>query len=361
MTLAARQSRSLVLIVVSAISAADPPRAFELADVHVSEPNSAWAVSAMRDPALDAREGELRGGRYQIHSATLVDLISTAFKIDPSRLIGGPSWLDTARFDVIANVPAGTTAASLPGMLQALLTDRFHLRTHPDARPFPEFVLTAGPRQLLKTNDGGGDPGCKRTSTSGDAVITCGNISMTQFAQSLSQMADDYFGGNPLIDHTQLSDSFDFSLRWTPRRNFFTAGSGGLPLATAIEKQMGLNVAVREVPEQALIVDHADLIPTPNPPEIPQLLPEVPLAFEVATIKPTPPDVTQRKVRFEPGGRIDLQGLTLRFLIKYAWDLGDLDAIDNDDLLIGAPRFSESVRYDVVARAPSTGPQTRTL
>jgi uncharacterized protein (TIGR03435 family) len=346
----------LSAIACAAVVAADPPRSFELADVHPSDPNSAWAVSAMRDPTLEARRGQLRGGQYQNHSVTLIDLISTARKIDPAKLIGGPAWLDTARFDVIAKVPPEATAASIPEMLQALLTDRFHLITHPDSRPFPEFILRAGPHLLLKTNEGGGDPGCKPASTSGDLAITCRNISMTQFAQTLPQLAGDYFWDNPVIDQTQLSGSFDFTLRWTPRRNLIRAGSDGVPLADAIEKQLGLNLALRDVPEPVLIVDHADQIPTPNAPAVAQQLPPVPLAFEAATIKPTPPEVTQRNVRFEPGGRIDVQDLTLKSLIKYAWALDDLDAIDNDELLSGAPKFSESVRYNVVARAPATGP-----
>jgi uncharacterized protein (TIGR03435 family) len=345
-----------LFLVASSASVAEPQRSFELADVHPSDPNSAWAVSAMRDPALDARHGELRGSRYQIHSATLVDLISTAWRIDPARLVGGPAWLDTARFDVIAKVPAEATIASIPEMLQALLAERFHLRTHHGTAPFPEFVLTAGTHPLLKTNEGGGDSGCKRASPSGDPSITCRNISMTQFAQTLPQLAGDYFGGNPLIDQTQLSGTFDFALRWTPRRNFVPAGSGGVPLADVIKKQLGLDLALRDVAEPALIVDQADQVPTPNAPAVAQLLLPVPLAFEVATIKLTPPEVTQRSVRFESGGRIRIQGLTLKSLIKYAWDFEDLDAIDNDDLLSGAPKSSESARYDVVAIAPATGP-----
>lgn len=347
---------ALVLTGHSAMIAGDPPRTFELADIHASDPNSAWAASAMRDPALEARRGQLRGGRYQIYSATLVDLISTASKIDPARLIGGPAWLDTARFDVIAKVPPGAGPTSIPDMLQALLADRFRLTTHPDVRAFPEFVLTAGPRHLLKANESGGDPGCKRASATGDPSITCRNITMTQFVETLPQLAIGYFGGNRLIDQTKLEGSFDFSLHWTPRRSFLTAGSGGLPLAVAIERQLGLKLALRDVPEPVLIVDHADEVPTPNAPEVAQLLPNAPFVFEVAVIKPTPPGVTQREVRFEPGGRIDIQGLTLKSLIKYAWDFEDLDAIDNDDLLSGAPGFSESARYDVAARAPATGP-----
>ncbi|HVW09219.1 MAG TPA: TIGR03435 family protein, partial [Bryobacteraceae bacterium] len=148
---AAQFARAIALpfIASSLLAAADPPRAFELADVHSSDPNSAWAISAIRDPQLETRHGDLRGGRYQIYSATLVDLISAAWKIDPAKLLGGPGWLDTARFDVIAKVPADTTPASIPAMLQALLTERFHLQMHPETHPFPEFVLTAGPRRLM--------------------------------------------------------------------------------------------------------------------------------------------------------------------------------------------------------------------
>ncbi len=350
---------TLSTIACAAVVAADPPRSFELADVHPSDPNSVWTVSAMRDPTLEARRGQLRGGQYQIYSATLVDLISTAWEIDPSHLIGGPPWLDTARFDVIAKVPADTAATSIPGMLQALLADRFHLRMHPDMHPFPEFVLTAGPRHLLKTSEGVGEPGCKPVSTAGDRTITCRNISLTQFAQALPQLAGDSLGGNLLLDQTQLSGSFDFSLRWTPHRNFVAGGRGGVPLPEAIEKQLGLSLALHNVPEPVLMVDHADQAPAPNSPAVEVQLPKKPFAFEVATIKVTPPEVTEKKVRFYPGGRFEIQGMTLRFLIKYAWDFADTDVIDNDELLSSAPKFSESARYDIEARAPVTGPTDR--
>jgi uncharacterized protein (TIGR03435 family) len=337
-----------------ACSAAGAPRAFELADVHQADPASSWALAAMREPTLSARSGQIRGGRYEIRSATLVDLISVAFSIDPIKLIGGPAWLDTARFDVIAKVPAGATAADLPVMLQALLTERFHLATHPDMRPFPEAVLSAGPRPLLKTTEGGADSGCKRTTPAPETGLTCRNVTMEQFVQTLPQMAGDYFQGNRLLDQTQLRGAFDFALHWAPRRKFVADATGGVSLASAIEKQLGLILAVRDVREAALVIDKVDETPTPNAPEVAQLLPPEPLVFEVAVIKPSPPG-TEKNVRIDYGSRVEIQGVTLKSLIKLAWDIEDLDAIDNDELLIGAPAFSESVRYDVSARPPATG------
>src|SRR5512132_2469655 len=77
----------------------ETPLAFEAADVHVS-PKS-------RNPSMAA--GGLRGTRYLVRQGTMVDLISLAYDIDNDRILAGPSWLDTDRFDVSARAPSGST------------------------------------------------------------------------------------------------------------------------------------------------------------------------------------------------------------------------------------------------------------
>src|ERR1041384_2918759 len=72
---------------------------FEAADVHVS--------AKSRNPSMAA--GGLRGTRYLVRQATMVDLISLAYDIDNDRILAGPSWLDTDRFDVSARAPARST------------------------------------------------------------------------------------------------------------------------------------------------------------------------------------------------------------------------------------------------------------
>ena len=52
--------------------------AFEIADVHLSTP--------VRNPYL--RNFGLRGGRYEIRYATMVDLIKTAWGIDGEKVLG---------------------------------------------------------------------------------------------------------------------------------------------------------------------------------------------------------------------------------------------------------------------------------
>jgi uncharacterized protein (TIGR03435 family) len=75
---------------------------------------------------------------------------------------------------------------------------------------------------------------------------------------------------------------------------------------------------------------------------IPQLaatsaLPE----FEVASIKPSPPD-SKLGVDFAAGGKLYITNATLRFLIKIAYDIGD-------DQLAGGPAWVGSKRFDLAA------------
>ena len=101
---------------------AAPPdaAAFEIADVHVAPPR--------RFPFMDG--GALRGDRYIVHQATMVDLIAAAYGLDPSNVQGGPIWLETDRFDIIAKAPPTTSKDTIKLMLQSLLADRFKLVVH---------------------------------------------------------------------------------------------------------------------------------------------------------------------------------------------------------------------------------------
>ena len=52
----------------------------------------------------------LRGARYEVKDASLVDLITTAWGIPRDRLQGGPAWLDLDRFDIVAKAPGRRSA-----------------------------------------------------------------------------------------------------------------------------------------------------------------------------------------------------------------------------------------------------------
>ena len=96
----------------------------------------------------------VRAGRYEIRTATMLDLVSTAYGMDPERVYGGPNWLEMDRFEVIGKIPAGTKPDGPKLMLQALLAERFHLKFHEDTKALPAFAMTAEKNALLKEADG---------------------------------------------------------------------------------------------------------------------------------------------------------------------------------------------------------------
>jgi uncharacterized protein (TIGR03435 family) len=50
------------------------------------------------------------------------------------QIVGGPSWMDTDWFDVLANMAPGTTSTDMQAMVRSLLADRFKLRVHREMR-----------------------------------------------------------------------------------------------------------------------------------------------------------------------------------------------------------------------------------
>ena len=205
-----------LLVLASGLAFGQPPQTpvvFEAADVHVSAPSS--------NPVI--RLTALRGGLYEIHNATMVDLLCLAYDIEadkvgprPSgvtegrgdRILGGPIWLDVDRFDIIARSPASSPPETVRLMLRALLAERFGLAARHDKAPFPAYALTAGPNHKLKKAEGSGGDGCRldppdALSRGSDITFLCRNATMASFAERLFRAFNTNFD-NPVVDVTGL-------------------------------------------------------------------------------------------------------------------------------------------------------------
>jgi len=102
------------------------------------------------------------------------------------------------------------------------------------------------------------------------------------------------------------------------------------------------------------VVDSVNPKPTENAPGVTTNLPALPPPeFEVATIKPSKPGTTNQRGNLQHG-RVDVENFPLKTLIMIAWD------INADELLAGAPKFLESSRFDITAKAPPPAPGTET-
>jgi bla regulator protein blaR1 len=263
------------------------------------------------------------GGRFTATGITLRMLIAMAYgtpqPLSNSRIIGGPGWLGSDRFDIVAKTDSPVTPGpngSLPLMLRALLADRLKLAAHNESREMPIYALVKarrdgklGPQLQPSAVDcaaiaaargrggappapadpggpastgrgpgaGGRGPGFDAAGRPicgtmvGPANITGGGQDMSQLATILSGRVD-----RPVVDRTGLTGRFDITLTWTPDqlRDFKPSAdlpSGTLPLVngvpfdpngpsifTAVQEQLGLKLESTKGPVDVVVIDRAE-------------------------------------------------------------------------------------------------------
>ncbi|HUK34287.1 MAG TPA: TIGR03435 family protein, partial [Vicinamibacterales bacterium] len=110
------------------------PPTFEVASV---KPNTSGDFRRQMGPAP--------GGRFTATNVPLRDLAAYAFGVSQDsvsfRIIGGPSWIGTDHFDVVASVNGTWTPDQMRAMMRALLADRFKLSAHSETRELPIYAL----------------------------------------------------------------------------------------------------------------------------------------------------------------------------------------------------------------------------
>jgi uncharacterized protein (TIGR03435 family) len=357
-----RASASMILLVVfsspvvaqsndtSHNTSNDKPPTFEAADIHAS--------AYRRMPHMNGNF--LRDDRFVLHQATMLDLIATAYGVDPSTVQGGPIWLESDRFDVIAKAPATTPPATVKQMLRTLLADRFKLVLHTGSQPLPAFVLTTGKGPpKLKPAEASGDSDCKFQESPHDPApntlpliaFSCHHTNMEEFARQLHNWAG-YDLTDPVVDSTGLKGSWDFDIKWNPPMRL-NNGPTGISIFDAVDKQLGLKLERQTAPRPVLIVDSVDEKPTPNAPDLEKILPPpAPPQFDVAVITPSKPD---ERMRFTiNGGQMDMGNTTLKRLIAFAWDFSP----SNDEAMVGAPKWLDTDRFDILAKVVSDTPES---
>ena len=326
---------STVLLAGAAFAQDTPPPAkFDLADVHASKP-----TETDFNVFVNGNSVELRG-------ATMLDLITAAYRVEGNQVIGGPAWLNTDRFDISAKAPPASSEDQINSMLQALLADRFKLAIRKEVQSLPAYILTVGKRGLkLKESSGEGESTCDRKNEGGMNIAACRHTTMAELAERLRFYASGYLD-HPLVDKTGLAPAYDFTLIWSGRGQLKKPSGddpgSGISVFDAVDKQLGLKIDAQPQPTAVILVDSVNQKPTDNPPGTTKALPPPPTEFEVASVRVS--KLTQNGTeRVLQSGRVDLQGITLKELITVAYDI-------EDERLVGAPKWMETDRFDVAAK-----------
>ena len=313
------------------------------------ESTPTFDVAAIHSSPKGIRESDLylHANRMELHGITMLHLITTAYEVPENRVFGGPNWLDTDRFDVIAKSERPVTVRTFQTPLQALLADRFQLKVRREDKPEAIYVLTASKRVLLKPSAGEGDPQCKRTNEDGYLTMTCEHITMAYLADRLPGAAPNYFD-HPVVDQTGLKGSYDVKLKWTGRGQI-GAGDADHPsisLLNYFEKELGIVVTPQTRPSGGLVIESVNETPSPDPPGTAEKLPPPVTEFEVAEVRPSKPGTTEASYNMK-NGRLEAIGVNMKDLVSFAYNLDDY-------MLPGAEKWMDTDRFDIIAKADPT-------
>lgn len=213
----------------------------------------------------------LPGGGLRIVNGTLKAILETAYSIREFQIIGGPGWMSSERYDIVARSadrPHIGTAEEIQGVrlrLQELLSQRFQLEVHRETRDLPEYALEVaknGPKRITQDD-------ISREARTG-IERSCGrmigtNTTMENLSLYLARELD-----LPVLDRTGLTGKYSFQLEWTPQagpcsalpddtNSSTAAGPSNAPsIFTALQEKLGLQLESVKGPVDSLVIDHAE-------------------------------------------------------------------------------------------------------
>jgi uncharacterized protein (TIGR03435 family) len=110
----------------------------------------AFEVAAIKPTAPDWSGGRFirmqSAHQFVARNHALKTLIAAAYNVSPKAISGGPSWIDSDHYDILAKAP-GEVRPNLEeqmSMLRKLLADRFKLTFHREQKDMPIYALTVG-------------------------------------------------------------------------------------------------------------------------------------------------------------------------------------------------------------------------
>ncbi len=276
--------RAVRQVQAPADTAQQPPLAFDTASV---KPNKSGAEE--RFIRMDPRGSSLTVTNLQLRA-----LITFAYQIQSFQLEGGPDWIRTDRFDILARpereMPATNGQDPLRMMLRTLLADRFKLVMHKETKELPIFELVVarpdgklGPQLRPAAVDCAARAAAARAGTPPPAPTgppgpgSCGttmNPTRVRGGGATMAMLANLLEGPAqrlVVDRTGLTGTWDLEVNYTPDKSQIPPGVelpssvdlNGPSLFTAIEEQLGLKLRPARGPVEVLVIDSVQQ-PTPN-------------------------------------------------------------------------------------------------
>lgn len=231
--------------------------------------------------------GKLGGSTVTFTNQSIKNIILNAYQIRPFQLLGGPSWINSDRFDIEGKVAGNPSMDQRRLMAQRLLKDRFRLALHRETREFPIFELAVAKNGLklqplkegsclaVDPNNPALAPGKTHMDYCGyggigRGMLEASSTTMTELATSLSWLLD-----RTVVDRSGITGTFRIHLTFmpdqaTPSQPGLSSnpGSASVPgdgpdIFTALQEQLGLRLDASKGPVEVLVIDHVEK-PTGN-------------------------------------------------------------------------------------------------
>jgi uncharacterized protein (TIGR03435 family) len=257
---------------LSALLIAQVPMMFDVASI---KPNHSGAIGE-----------QVRfyppSGRVTMTNVTVRRTIINAYQLQDQQLVGGPEWVSSEHFDIVANSEAANLSPMDRWMMvRALLADRFKLKMHAEPREQSVFGLVLARRDgqlgehLTRSGTDCRLPAAPRTGPIDLSVPNqCGvlmggpgrmnfrGVTMETIAAQLSARV-----GRTVVDRSGLTGRFDLDVEFAPPS---PPGNSADPAAidrpadaaasiyTAIQEQLGLKLDSQKRTVDVTIIDSID-------------------------------------------------------------------------------------------------------
>ncbi len=264
-------------VVVLSAQSPDAAPGFEVASIK----------SAPNEPPLPV--GLLSPDRFYRPTITLRNLISYAYAVQHFRIVGGPEWAASERWQVSAKAATAVPPLEMARLVQRLLADRFGMKAHMETRELPIYYLVParsdsrlGPQMNAaefdcepfltgerRVVDAPIDPktGITRCATrigmgGGVRTLRHRGVASSRLARYLWTAVN-----RVILDKTGLRGSYDVELTFQDDTAFIGPGSRrqreAPSLFTALQEQLGLKLEPARGPVEVLVIDSVER-PTPD-------------------------------------------------------------------------------------------------
>jgi uncharacterized protein (TIGR03435 family) len=247
-------------------------------------PDYKYEVASIKPSKLTNTRWSPSSDGFNVSGATLKWLLSAAFRVlGDYSLSGGPTWLNSDRYDVEAKMDPDAAealnklsnedrAVVQQHMIQALLAERFGLVFHRETRDMAVYMLVVGKSGSklheakpgdtypngIKLSNGPGGAGVMmmRGGPGGTFIVTAQGVPLSSFIPQLSGNS-----GRPVLDKTGLTGIYDFTLTYALDQNASASATSdptGPSIFTAIQEQLGLKLEPGKGPVEVIVIDHAE-------------------------------------------------------------------------------------------------------